>query len=190
MAYDITNTILDTLIAELPSRVNEGLLTTDPEYLETIERGPLQDDPTVRASFLVVYPDRDRGFRQPVVAVREDDYLVRANLPRYEVGGGYLFVNYFVLEGWTPLSDTRENDYLIAGKFLRRVETALLRLARDGAFLDITTDDEQETTAGLSQAFALSESSFRYIGGENEWYAKVVLRFHVYSQVKPTYYRS
>lgn len=190
MAADITNAILDLLIERLPPAVNEGLLSTDPIYLTSIERGPLQDDPTMRATFLTVAPDEERGFRKPVVAVREDDYLVRANLPRYEVGGDFLFVNYFVIRGWTPISGDKEAVYLTGGRFLRRVETALMRLARDGGFADITTDDEMETTAGLDQTFALSQSSFDTIGGESEWYARVLLHFHVYSRVRNDYWRA
>lgn len=192
MAYDITNSIMDTIIDYFPVYLNEGLLPTDPEYLETIEKGPLQDDPTLRATFLIIEPDMEAdeyGYRVPVAATRRDDGQLRGTLPMYEVGGDYLMINYFRVGGWTPLQPSKSQAYEVAGKFARRLERSIQQLAHNELAQGIETDDGGETTGGLLQMFNLRGLSFKLVGGENEWYGKTYVHFAVYSRVNNAYWR-
>lgn len=191
MAYDMTNSIMDAIVADFPYYLNEGLLRSHPDYLETIEKGPLQDDPTQRATYLVVEPDHDmdeEGYRMPVGASKRWRAVPNGTQPLYEVGGDFLMVNYFKVGGWTPQAVNKAECYEIAGKFSRRLERCIQVFARNEFANGVTTDDDGETTAGLLQVFNLHGTSFRLVGGESEWYAKVYVRFAVYSKVRNSYW--
>jgi hypothetical protein len=192
MALDIVNGIMDAIIDYFPVYLNEGLLPDDPDYLETIEKGPLQDDPTQRATFLIIEPDMDaheNGYRVPVGMQRMNDMRMTNTAPMYEVGGGYLMMNFFRVGGWTPLQTTKTSCYEIAGKFARRLERSIQQMAHNELFEGITTDDEGETTGGLMQMFNLNGLKFKLVGGESEWYGKVYVHFCVYSRVENNYWR-
>lgn len=192
MAADITNSIMDAIIDYFPVYLNDGLLPTDPEYLETIEKGPLQDDPTLRATFLIIEPDmeiHDHGFRVPVSVGASSREHQRMTAPMYEVGGDYLMMNFFRIGGWTPLQRTKASCYEVAGVFARRLERAVQQFAYNELAEGIATDDDAETTGGLLQMFNLGGVSFKLIGGESEWYGKTYIHFCVYSRVLNQYWR-
>lgn len=192
MAADIINAIMDEVINYYPIYLNEGLLPDDPEYLETIEKGPLQDDPTLRATYLIIEPDldaHDHGYRVPVGLQRLNDMHMINVAPMYEVGGDYLMTNFFRIGGWTPLQTSKASCYEVAGKFSRRLERAIQQFAHNQLTEGIWTDDEGETTAGLLQMFNLNGLKFKLVGGESEWYGKVYVHFCVYSRVMNNYWR-
>lgn len=192
MAADITNAIMDAIIAHYPGYLNEGLLLNDPEYLESIEKGPLQDDPTLRATYLTIEPDPEAhkdGYRLPVGAASREMHLVSAAIPRYEIGGDFLMVNYFRIGGWTPQRGTKSDCYEVIGQFTRRLERAIQGMARNELAQGVTTNDELETTGGLLQVFNIVGTQFKLVGGESEWYGRVYIRFAVYSRVLNQYWR-
>ena len=191
MADNITNAIMEAYIADLSDYLNEGLLSDDPRYVRSIEKGPLQDDPTLRAGFLIVEPDPTidpDGYRQPVGSDRKNKLKMVESAPSWEVGGGFLMVNYFKISGWTPKASSKGDVYDQIGSYTRRLERALQRMARNELMAGITTDDGDETTGGLIQVFNLNGTIFSIVGGENEWYGKVSVHFGVYSQVSNRYW--
>ena len=192
MAYDISNAIMDYLVDNFLDPMNEGLLSDDPDLLKTIEKGPLQDDPTLRASYLIVEPDFEAdplGPRQPVGQDRKNKLKHVETAPNAEIGGNFLMVNYFKIGGWTPRALTKPLAYEQAGKYTRRLERAIQKLARTDFFYGIATDDGSETTGGLLQVFNLNGTVCKLIGGENEWYGQSFVRFAIYSQVLNDYWR-
>lgn len=192
MAYDITNAIMDTFIDYVPGYINEGLLPDDPDWLETIEKGPLQDDPTVRATYLIIEPDYEvdgDGYRQPVGSIRKNKLRHAETAPQHEIGRGAVMVNYFRIGGWTPRSSSKAELYETGGKFARRLERAVQQIARDVLPQGVTTDDELESTKGLLQMFNLNGTEMKPKGGESEWYAVVYVKFAVYSVVEYAYWR-
>lgn len=192
MAIDITNSIMDALIDYIPVYINEGLLPDDPEYLETIEKGPLQDDPTQRATYIIIEPDmeiHEHGYRVPVGVNRNDKMHMPLAAPSYEIGGGYLMMNFFRIGGWTPVQTSKSACYEVAGKFSQRLERSLQQCSYNEIFEGISTDNESETTGGIFQMFNLNGSSIKLVGGENEWYSKAYIHFCVYSRVKNDYWR-
>ena len=191
MAYDITNSITQSIVDHFLDYMNEGLNLSDPDYVQTVEKGPLQDDPTLRASFLIVEPDSNEdlgGFRQPVGAARKNKLKDVESAPQWEVGGWFLMVNYFLISGWTPQAQTKADCYENIGKYTRRLEKAIQMMARHEFAVGISTDDGQETTGGLMQVFNLNGSSFKLVGGENEWYGKVTIHFGLYSRILNSYW--
>lgn len=192
MAYDITNAIMDLFIDHLPAYVNEGLLPDDPDWLETIEKGPLQDDPTIRATYLIIEPDQDAdedGFRQPVGSIRKNKLRHVETAPQHEIGRGALMINYFRVGGWTPKTDSKIELYEIAGRFSRRVERGVQQVARNELVEGVETEDGMETTRGLVNLYNLNGTVFVPKGGENEWYSQVYVKFAVYSLVDFKYWR-
>jgi hypothetical protein len=192
MAYDMTNALMEAFILYLPDYLNEGLIDTNDIFLETIEKGPLQDDPTKRASFLVIEPDMDAdpdGYRQPVGIQRRNKLHVADSAPQYEVGGGFLMINYFKISGWTPRASTKAVAYTNIGKHTRRLERGIQRMARRVLPDGIATDDETESTFGLLNVFNLNGTIFKLVGGENEWYGKVYVSFAVYSRIDNEYWK-
>ena len=192
MAFDMINSLLEAYIQYLPAYLNEGLIPDEAEYLNTIEKGPLQDDPTQRATFLTVDTDPDAdpdGYRQQVGVQRRNRLHVADTAPQYEVGGGFLMINYLKISGWTPRADTKEDGYREIGKFTRRLERALQRMARNELMAGVTTDDGDETTGGMIQVFNLNGTKYKIVGGENEWYGKVSIHFAVYSRVLNHYWQ-
>lgn len=192
MAVDIINSIMDHIVETLPGYVNEGLNVGDPDYLETVEKGPLQDDPTLRATYIVVEADSDAdpdGYRQPVGSSRKNKLRHVDTAPMHEIGGGLIMINYFRVGGWTPQSDDKSSAYEEIGKFTRRLERAIQKMARQDFAAGISTDDGMETTGGMLQIFNLNGTTFKLIGGESEWYGKVYIKFAVYSKVENEYWK-
>lgn len=191
MAVDMINSIMDHIVEKLPSYINEGLNIDDPDYLETVEKGPLQDDPTQRATYIVVEVDQDAdpdGYRQPVGSSRKNKLRHVDTAPMHEVGGGFVMINYLRVAGWTPQADDKTTAYEEIGKFTRRLERSLQKMARHDFYSGISTDDGMETTGGMIQVFNLNGTTFKLIGGESEWYGKVYIKFAVYSLVHNEYW--
>src|SRR4051812_20816322 len=122
MAVDLLNTVIDAVIETLPVYYNEGLTPDNKLYLKSLVRGPLQDDPTTRSFFLTISLDEEEGVRMPVATLTNAKETKLGPLPEYEIGGGYLMVNYFRLDGWTPRQSTPERNYALIGEALARVE--------------------------------------------------------------------
>lgn len=188
----MTTTIIDTIVERFPDYMNEGIITGEPDYLETIERGPLQDDPTKRASYLIVEPDLEAdpdGYRQPVGSARKNKLKVVETAPEHEIGGGFRMITYFRIGGWTPRARTKTDGYAQIGRYTRRVERAVQQMARNVFPAGIETDDGQESTGDALQVFNLRGTVARLKGGENEWYGLVYVNFGVYSTVQNDYWR-
>lgn len=192
MAYDITNSIMDYFIEKFPDVLNSGATEEDPDWLKSIERGPLQDDPTKRAVFLTIEPDKDvdpQGYRQPVGSQRKNRLHIPDAAPDWEVGGGFLMINYFKITGWTPRQSTKNDAYNLAAKMLRRIERGVQIFQRKDIMQGIETDDGFETTGGQQQIYNLNGSTYSLVGGENEWYGKVHISFGVYSKIDNQYWK-
>lgn len=171
--------------------MNEGLNSDDPDYLKSVEKAPLQDDPTLRATYLIVEPDQTEdmgGYRESVGADRKNKLKNVESAPRWEVGGGYLMINYFKISGWTPQQTSKIDCFTVIGRFTRRLERSIQQMAHNEFAYGITTDDGMETTGGMMQVFNLAGTDFKLVGGESEWYGKVVLHFGIYSQVNHAFW--
>jgi hypothetical protein len=188
LAADLTNTVIEVLITQLPPLVNDGLAPDDPMYLKILVRGPLQDDPTRKAFFLTVQGDVEAGFRKPLSSLTEPERARVGPTPSYEIGGDFLMVNWFKLEGWTPRRNRADLNYQLAGEALRRVERAVQSLERRDFFETLATDDGMETTANLVQCFNALDRNFKVIGGETERYGKLWLQFVLFSAVDNDYW--
>ena len=183
---------MDYYIEHFGEAMNSGWTEEDPSWLKTIERGPLQDDPTKRAGYLVITPDKDidpQGYRQPVGSQRKNRLHIPDAAPDWEVGGGFLMINYFKIEGWTPRQRSKDDAYYLAGMVDRRLERTVQIMARKDLFQGVSTDDGMETTGGLQQIFNLNGSTYGLIGGEKEWYGKVHISFGIYSQISNQYWK-
>lgn len=201
MAADMTNTIMDYLVARVPEYMNAGYedLTEleremEPLYLRTMIKGPLNDDPTLRAFYLQVTPDttmqdQDDHWRMPVTSIRRGKLGIHQEHPMPEVGGGYKFINFFLIQGWLPMYGNREAAHLAGGEGMRRLERALARMNTGQLFWGIETDDGMETTnAGFPQVFGNDGMHYELKGGENTWYPLLTCRFHIFSEVRREYY--
>lgn len=196
MAFDITNAIIDRFAEEndgLLSVVNAGLLTDDPTYLKTISRGPLQDDPTRRAFYICIEPESDPDkpddfYRMPVSSVRRGKLGVGSELPQIEVGGGLKFINFFTLDGWTPKANTRELSYEQGCKALARLEIALFKMQRTDFYYGISTEDGRETTGDMVQIFGYDGGKSTPLGGDREWYSRIRMRFHMFSELSNRFF--
>jgi hypothetical protein len=183
---------MESIVDHYLSYMNEGLNLDDPDYLQTIEKGPLQDDPTLRASFLIIEPDQNEdigGYRQSVGAERKNKLKNVESAPQWEVGGGFLMLNYFKISGWSPQATSKQDSYTVIGRFTRRLERAIQMMARNEFALGVETDDGFETTGGMIQVFNLNGTSFKLVGGENEWYGKVTIHFAIYSKILNSYWQ-
>jgi hypothetical protein len=183
VAVDFTNTAIDLLIETLPDLVNDGLVTTDPLYLKRVVRYPLQNDPTTQSFFLTIGPDVEAGFRKQLAALTSLERTKLGPIPDYEIGGDFLMVNWFKLEGWTPKRRNPQDNYHLAGGSLRAVERAMQRLVREGFFAQLTTDDGNESTQDMENTFNTLDRGFSPIGGENERYNKMWFNFALFSGV-------
>lgn len=181
---------MDALIATLPTRVNDGLTDRNPLFLRTIDKEPLQDDPTRRAYYLCIGPDREKGARKALNAISATALDALQPVPQYEVGGSFLMANFFKIEGWIPRQTSKEAVYDISGDAARRLERAFMQMMREEFFLGVATDDLNETTRGMIQVFNHEGLEIKPVGGEREWYATVSIRFHVWSGVVNSYWRS
>lgn len=192
MAIDLTNTVIESLIEHLPRYCNEGLTTDDGAYLKGVMRHPLQDDPTRRSYYLTVKPgvgEHDKlTFRKPVSSLSEAERTLLGPRPTHEVGGDFLMVNWFEIEGWTPRRQDAQKNFELVGRALRQLERAIQRMQRDEFFARLATDDGNETTAGLLQCFNSYDRGFKVLGGESERYGQVWLRFVLYSAVANEYW--
>lgn len=195
MAADIVNTIIDKIIQEYPAKFNAGLTTSDPLYLRSIIKNPLQDDPIVRAFYLAVGPDftmqdPDTHWRMPVQSVRKGKLGIDQERPEIEVGGGYRMINFFIIEGWLPFTSTREQAHDRAGKALRKLEQAFSQMTNSASFRALSTDDGLEyTNAGAPQVFGNDGSHYKITGGDAEWYPRVQMRFHIYTEIRRDYWK-
>jgi hypothetical protein len=125
----------------------------------------------------------------PVQSIRRGRLGVEQQTPEPEIGGGYKMINFFLVHGWLPTTGSRELAYANAGKALRRLERAFARLANNQFFGGITTDDGTETTGGVfPQVFGNDGAHFELTGGDAEWYPKVFLRFHVFTEIRRDYW--
>lgn len=195
MAFDITNTIIDYMVGQLPQEFNAGVDDTNPLYLRSVTRHPLQDDPTLRAFYLAVGPDislQDTGshWRMPLNSQRRGMLGLHQDHPTHEIGGGYLMLNFFLITGWLPMHGTRESAYQSAGEALRLLERAFGRIANNVFYTGaLVTDDGMETTdAGYPQVFNNDGGHFALRGGESEWYPQLTFRFHVYTRINRAYW--
>lgn len=202
MAADIINTVLDQLIVTLPGYLNAPYAAMTPEqqdaeplYLRTCVKGPLQDDPTVRAFYLTVSPDitmmdQDTHYRMPIDSIRRGRLGINTGLPEMEIGGPYKYINFFIIEGWLPLYGSRESAHIGAGEAVRRIEQALAKMNNAQLFTALATSDGLETTnAGFPQVFGNDGSHYKLRGGDGTWYPMVSTRFHIFSAVDRDFYR-
>jgi hypothetical protein len=190
MAADMANTIMDYFVENLQSYVNDGLTVDSELFVEEVTRGPLQDDPTIRAYYLAISPDwpppgRTDPWRMPVAAMSRNGLGVMQDIPNYEIGGRFLYVNFFRIEGWMNVQESRELAYENAGMASRRLEQAFTQIAHDVVDLvGLTTTDGHERTAGLfPTVFNLDGVTWKLIGGDNTWFPRIYLKFHVFSEV-------
>lgn len=203
MAADLPNTVMDYIVENLQGYFNEefeGLTETQkkqqPLYLRSVLKGPLQDDPTLRAFYFTVMPDTtlakdNMHWRVPINSQRRGMLGIHQEHPIHEVGGRYLYMTFFLIEGWLPLQTSREKVHEVAGAGLRRLERAFARIAKDIFFQGLVTDDGMESTnAGFPQVFNNDGAHYSLQGGENEWYAQLTLRFHVYSAIERDYFET
>jgi hypothetical protein len=190
MAIDMGNTVCDWFVENFATYCNDGLTDESPMWVDEVTRGPLQDDPTFRAYYLAVSPDwpapgKTDPWRMPVAAMSRNGLGVMQDIPEYEVGGRFLYVNFFRIEGWLSPLDTRELAYEIAGAATRRLERAFGQVAHniiDG--VGLTTTDGHETTSNLfPTVFNLDGVTWKLTGGDNTWFPRVYLKFHVFSHV-------
>ena len=203
MAADITNTILDMIVQELPQIMNaefEGMTDAQKNkealYLRSVVKYPLQDDPTLRAFYLAVSPDttmdkEDNHWRMPVTSIRRGKLGIHQEHPMPEIGGGYKYINFFLVRGWLPIQGSREAAHEIAGIGLRRLEQAVSQLMNGQMYQGLETDDGMESTrAGFPQVFNHDGAHYDIIGGESEWYPQLIMRFHVYTEIRREFYAS
>lgn len=201
MAADMTNTILDYMVETLPLIFNAEFATltqqqklAQPLYLKSVIKHPLQDDPTIRAFYLAVSPDftmasDSEHWRMPVQSLRRGKLGMHQDIPHLEVGGGFIYLNFFLIKGWLPMQSSREAAHEIAGVGLRRLERAFAMMAAGPMMQGLQTDDGMETTAGIYQQVLNSDGAhYEMQGGETEWYPQLTLRCHVYSQINREYY--
>lgn len=194
MAADITNTIMDAIIATYPGYFNNGINTTNPLYLKTILKSPLQDDPTLRAFYLEVGPDTtmatdDNHWRMPVQSIRRGKLGTDAEKPELEIGGGYKMINFFIIKGWIPMQTSRELAHENAGKAVRRLERSFARLMNSSSFRMLATDDGLEyTNSGYPNVFNIDGTHYELRGGDTEWYPQISMRFHVFTEIAREYW--
>ena len=119
----------------------------------------------------------------PVNSIRRGKLGMGSEVPELEVGGGMKFINFMIMEGWTPKADSREAAYVNGHQALSRIELSLLTMARSQFFAGITTDDGRESTADIVQVFGYDGGRATVIGGDREWYGRFRLRFHFYSEL-------
>lgn len=196
MAYDIINAIIDTMTdpnTGIKNLVNEGLISTNPIYLRTIDRPPLQDDPTRRSYYLCVGPEitgnPDDHYRMPVSSVRRGKLGMGTELPQHELNGAMRFINFFTIEGWTPRAASRVLVYEQGMEALARLEMALFKLQHSDFFYGIETEDQRESTGSMMQAFGYDGGRFTPLGGDSEWYGRIHIRFHIYSELQQAWFR-
>lgn len=195
MALDFTNTVIDYFANNLQNKMNQGIATNDPRFLQSVVRKPLQDDPTARAFYLEIGPDTEMTktgghWRMPSHSIRRGMLGLDADTPVAEIGGGFLMVNFFRIEGWTRMQGSREAAYAHAGELLRRLERSWAQIAHQAMTVQpLATNDGNETTEGVfQQVFNNDGSHFDFQGGDNEWYTQLYLRFHVFSRVNVSYW--
>ncbi len=194
MAFDMTNTLLDFFVEQFPFYANIGVDPADQTYLDEVLVGPLQDDPTARAYYLIVEPDKSlmsdvTHWRVPVASIKRGMLAANQDFPNYEVGGSLLMVNFFTMSGWLPEMSSKESCYEASGKALRRLERAWAQMAEHKLYLDgVETDDGKETTqVTYPHALTFDGGHFKLRGGENQWYGTLNIRFHVFSAVDRDY---
>lgn len=196
MAVDFPNTVVNYFLTGFQAFVNDGLLATDPLYLDTIVRGPLQDDPTKKAYYLTICPDypkpgeerTSRPWRMPVSAMSRSGLGSGQDTPAPTVGGTFLYVTYFRMEGWMPSQGGFPAAYDMGGQALRRLERGWTMFAHD--VLDaglLMTDDEMETIAPHPNIFNFDGASFTTTGGGLTVFPRLYLKFHVFSQIDQRY---
>lgn len=195
MAIDMTNTLLDFFCEQFPIRANRDLDESDPLYLKEVLKGPLQDDPTLRAYYMIIQPDETlqevaSHWRVPVTAIKRGMLAANQEFPSYEIGGQFLMVNFFTMSGWLPLQDEKEDAYVLSGQALRRLEQAWAKMAQFDLFMTgVATDDGNETTQVIHpHPFTFDGGHFKLKGGESEWYGLLHLRFHVFSGINRDFY--
>jgi hypothetical protein len=120
----------------------------------------------------------------PVGSIRRGKLGIGTEVPEYEIGGGLKFINFFTVEGWTPKANTKNKCYQQGMEALSRLELALFHLQRHDFFEGIETDDGRESTGGFVQLFGYDGGRASPIGGDREWYGRIHMRFHVYSELK------
>lgn len=194
MAYDMTNSIIDHFVSNFKDEINVGLVSTDNLWIKEVTRDPIQDDPTKRAPYLAIQPDKtlmeeNSHYRVPVTGIRRGQISSYSDVPQQDVGGGFLMLNFFLIEGWLKRVTTREEAYLVGGGVLRRLESAFARMVHhDMELLQLTTDDGLETMASYPNIFGSDGGHFYLGGGDRTWLPQITFRFHLYTEIRREYW--
>jgi hypothetical protein len=165
MAYEIIDTILETLRSVLTVALQLNVPPTDPLRLRTITLEPLQDDPTTTAPSCIIGLDHEKG-RQLLP-------------PEYaELGTpATRWINYFQLRGYLPQRSTKEEAYRDLGELADRVVATLIK----NFDLDGITADNGEAVSGCNKLL-VDQQQLRVFGGESEWYGEYTIRVHYKSE--------
>jgi hypothetical protein len=163
--------IEETILSSLQTMFTQALITAVPGdalALHVLKQGPLQDDPTAVAPYLVYTKDQDKGVQR----MKHEDCKIYGDV---EIGGPLRFLIYFNGICGTPLATTKEQAQKDVNNLMSRIMNALaanfdLSKVAGGV---LQSQDTSRLIEGANPYYLFEDQvKTRVYGGESTWYGE------------------
>lgn len=164
--------IEETILSTLQTLFTQKLMTAvagDALALHVLKQGPLQDDPTTVAPYLVYTKDQEKGIQR----MKHEDHKIYGDV---EIGGPLRFLIYFNGICGTPLATTKEQAQKDVNNLMARIMNALALhydLSGIAASGGLQSQDTSRIIEGANPYHMFDEPvKTRVYGGESTWYGE------------------
>lgn len=165
---DIEPVILESLQAIFAQELQQDV-ATDALALRVCKQGPLQDDPTTAAPYLVYTKDPDQGARRVQGGEEEREY------GSAEIGGPNRYLIFFTATIGTPLSTNKEDAQVLINTLCSRAMDTIARHYDLAGVLvpgQLCASPNGKRYIEGNNTYLIKNATTRVYGGENTWYGE------------------